>query len=402
MSEQPHPIIRRLAVKNFRSLADVEVELQPLTVLVGPNGSGKSNLVDVLRFVRDAIARGLDSAILDRGGLGSLRRWVGRGKPPDIQIDLTIVGPTWQGDYGFALTGDRGQGHRVKWERLRFVAGQEKDVHIEFKRGKLVAAKGFVDAPQGNALLEQMTELSSRYLVAFDASRYFRVEGGMTANFVNDMSFYAIFPNVLRAPQPLFHPYPLEESGMNLASVLRDVEKGNGGTTHEALCAALQRVVPEVDRYSVAEAGSYLVTKLHHRTSGGGGAGPAFELARESDGTLRMLGILTALYQEPPRSLLAIEEPEWAVHPGALSLLVDVLREASLRSQVIVTTHSPDLIADVPADALVVVEKEDGVTRAGPVSVGQREAITDKLFDAGELLRIEGLRRRDGLVRAGR
>jgi predicted ATPase len=397
MSEQPHPIIRRLVVKNFRSLDNVDVELHPLTVLVGPNSSGKSNLVDVLRFVCDAVTQGLDSAILDRGGLGSLRRWTGRGKRPDIHIDLALQGPFWEGAYGFTLTNDSHHGHRVKWERLRYVEG-DNEMHVEFKNGKAIEAKGFTD-DRLRASLEAMTEASPRHLVAFDVSRYFRVEGGRIAAFINDMSFYAIFPDALRVPQPLLYSYPLQERGINLASVLREIQRENRGGAREALCAALQRVVPDVEGFSVTEAGSYLVTKLHHRAIKSSGTGPVFDLAQESDGTLRMLGILTALYQEPPRSLLAIEEPEWAVHPGAVSLLSDVLREASLRSQVIVTTHSPDLIADMPADALVVVDKENGVTLAGPISEQQRQAINDKLFNAGELVRMEGqLRRRNGVV----
>ena len=106
---------------------------------------------------------------------------------------------------------------------------------------------------------------------------------------------------------------------------------------------------------------------------------------------MRLLGLLTALYQSPPRSLLAIEEPELTVHPGALGVLRDALLEISERSQLLVTTHSPDLLYDLPAETLRVVEKVDNITVVGKVAEEQRQAIAKKLFFPGELMRMEEL-----------
>ncbi|MGC8945575.1 MAG: AAA family ATPase [Anaerolineae bacterium] len=75
MKDRPGVSIHRLEVRNYRSLAEVSLELSPLTVLVGPNGSGKSNIVDVLRFISDAMNLGLDSAIGKRGCTSTPARW---------------------------------------------------------------------------------------------------------------------------------------------------------------------------------------------------------------------------------------------------------------------------------------------------------------------------------------
>jgi len=80
--------LTRLRVKNFRSIAEIDIPLSPLTVLVGPNGSGKSNVVDALRFVRDVFARGLDQAVMDREGMGVIQRWGTEGE--GITIGLTF------------------------------------------------------------------------------------------------------------------------------------------------------------------------------------------------------------------------------------------------------------------------------------------------------------------------
>lgn len=106
-----------------------------------------------------------------------------------------------------------------------------------------------------------------------------------------------------------------------------------------------------------------------------------------------MLAILVALYQTPAPPLIVIEEPEANLHPGALGVLADVIKEASLRTQVIITTHSPDLIDHFDPEVIRVVERVDGVTVVGKVQENQREIIRQKLYRPGELMRVEGLQR---------
>ena len=114
-----------------------------------------------------------------------------------------------------------------------------------------------------------------------------------------------------------------------------------------------------------------------------------------SEGTLRSLGILTALLQatvtEGPRpSLVAIEEPEAQVHPAALAVLRDAMVEASHSTQVLVTTHSADILdnKDVATDSILAVAAEDGATRIACIDAGGRDMIRQRLYTPGELLRL--------------
>ena len=111
-----------------------------------------------------------------------------------------------------------------------------------------------------------------------------------------------------------------------------------------------------------------------------------------------MLGILSALYQTPPRGLIALEEPELTIHPGAMSLLWEEILEATRRRdgqmQVVLTTHSPDLLDMCEADQIRVVEKINGITHVGPVAEDQKQIIQQKLFAPGQLLQAQGLIRR--------
>lgn len=139
----------------------------------------------------------------------------------------------------------------------------------------------------------------------------------------------------------------------------------------------------------MSKAASYLVVQFRH---GANGQGKWFDAAQESDGTLRVAGILTALLQEPPLPLVGIEEPELTVHPGALPLLMDYLRQASDPSQVLLTTHSPELLNLVAADDVRVVVRSNSGTRIGGMAEDQRDAVTHGLLRLGELMTSEGLR----------
>ncbi len=115
-------------------------------------------------------------------------------------------------------------------------------------------------------------------------------------------------------------------------------------------------------------------------------------MSQESDGTVRLLGLLVALYQQRSLPLIGIEEPELTVHPGALAVLADLLNEAARRSQVIVTTHSPDFIDCVTnykaVESLRIVELVKGVTTVWQVPDTQVKAVRENLFSPGELHRM--------------
>ena len=116
-----------------------------------------------------------------------------------------------------------------------------------------------------------------------------------------------------------------------------------------------------------------------------------------SDGTMRALGTLVAVTQlaaqKQPVRLIGIEEPETALHPAAAGALMDALREATAHTQVLVTSHSPDLLDqfDFDTDRLLAVQARQGNTEIGPVDAASAEAIHDHLYTIGEMLRMDQL-----------
>ncbi len=377
-------MITRVQVKNFRNLADIDVHLGPLSVLVGRNGTGKSTFLDVLRFVRDALRLGLDIAVGHRGGINALLSWSPTAEINHIEISLEVEEDDGAAYYSFLLVRGQEEVCYVKHELLELVSSdQSTRTSFETRDGKWVT-------PPTDFLIDAERALGIRIdtdtLMLPSLSTFFEDLRPIYSN-LTATNFYAIFPNTLRLPQRQISEAILLEDGHNLATTLRNI--GKQGQYQSDLVSSLGRVAEGVRDVRVQEVGGWLLTELEHEAQGNQTAW--FPLAQESDGTLRVLGLLAALYQDAPHSLIAIEEPELSVHPGALAMLSEVIEEAATRSQVIVTTQSPDLISRFSADQIRVVERVGTETQIGPIDEGQQEAINNQLFSAGDLLRIEGL-----------
>lgn len=373
-------MITKLWVKNYRSLANLELSFEPITILVGQNGSGKSNIVDTLRFIHDALRYGLDSAIVNRQGMSAVRRWSAKGRPYDVEVGVTIKTDDFWGTYQFVLGSERRGEYRVKRESCHVKNTQgTQEAMFETDNGEWHHKPLQLTPPiHDNALTLPLIANLTLYKDIYE--------------YLTATSFYNIFPNAISEPQKPGNPYPLDEHGANLASTLRDLKRTNSNLL-VPLQEALSKILPDVLDFQVNQVGGYLVTRLRHQINTESDERATFELAQESDGTLRILGILTSLYQDPSRTLVVLEEPELTIHPGALGLLWDEIQSASARSQIIVTTHSPDLLDMCEAEQLRVVEKIEGITYADQVAQEQIEAIQERLFAPGELLRAQGLHR---------
>ena len=373
-------MLKRIRIENYRSIGEVDIELGPLTVLVGQNGSGKTNFVDAIHFLCDALTYGLDAALARRGEIGGIRRWA-RGRPRDVSFGINLATAPPEGldaTYALTLHGQAGGDCIVRTEALDAWAC-DGAFRFEARDGSVV------DSSWGEA----MGDIGGRRGLL--APLWGDIEPFVFTGRMRDMGFYSIFPDALRALQEPGPDHPLDEHGANLASVLRATAR-DAPAAMSHIKAALSALSPDIRDMQVKQFGGHLLVRFLHEEADG--KRHWLDSKQMSDGTLRMLGILTALYQEPALSLVAIEEPELTIHPGMLAVLRDVIVEASQkRSQVIITTHSPDLMNLFDVDVLRVVEMTAEGTKIGPVAQHQREAVRENLFLPGELARMEGLAR---------
>jgi predicted ATPase len=374
-------MLRRVYVRNYKSIAEAEVTLESFTVFIGPNGSGKSNFVDALRFVRDAIVSGLDTAISHRRGIRAIRRWSPR-RPVDVTIKLEFLFPDGtQTIYGFELGSEKGGEYRIKAEFFQTIQSNGTEDGFEVREGNIVRF------PKALELPTPPEPQPVRFLL-------FPFLGTAVAqqawNFLRSIGFYHPLPNAIRtsAYMPVIVPPPLLEHGENLPFVLRTLQQHHPDTFQQ-ISEYLRLLVPGLKSLAPSKSGDMLEVKHGDENE----TFAELEFWQESDGTLRLLALLTAMYQQPPLYMLVIEEPELTVHPEALAVLVDLLIERSAYQQVLITTHSPDLLNCLPAETLRIVELEGGTTKIGPLSEEQKAVVEAKYFKMGDLLRLEGLRR---------
>ena len=376
--------LTRVKIKNYKSIAACDVALGPLTFLVGPNGAGKSNFLDALRFVSDALNTTLDHALRDRGGINEVRRRSG-GHPNHFGIRMEFRLPSGRtGHYAFRIGARRGGGFEVQTEEC-FVSARDALT----PRDSFTVASGAVKSTVGTTPPAVFDRL---HLVAASGLPEFRE----VFDAFSQMGFYNLNPGQIRGFQPPDAGVLLARDGRNLSSVLGELG-AHHRVTKERIEQYLSTVVPGVRGVDKRVIGP--METLEFRQQVAGARHPwRFLAANMSDGTLRALGVLVALFQSGdgshlPVPLVGIEEPEVALHPAAAGVLLDALRESAQRVQVIVTSHSPDLLdtSEITTDSILAVTSNGDVTTIGPVDEAGRSALRSRLYTVGELLRLDQL-----------
>ena len=381
-----HPIfLKRVILTNYKSIAKCSVELGPLNFLVGPNGAGKSNFLDALRLVTESLNTSLDHALRERGGINEVRRR-SAGHPTHFGIRLEFYlfdGST--GVYAFRVGAQEKGGFEVQHEECK-ISGES---FFKVVSGNVVRAHMSTMPPASRAMGSRLHSRDRLYLVAAAGLPDFRP----LYDALSHMGFYNLNPDEIRELQPPDTGEVLRRDGGNLASVLSFMAKENE-PSRKRIEEFLSKVVPGVQNVTAKHVGKK--ETLEFRQLVGRNKDPwRFMAENMSDGTLRVLGVLTALFQSANGisqkvPLVGIEEPEVAVHPGAAGVLRDALRIASVNTQVIVTSHSPDLLDDkeIGDNCILGVASVNGETKIGPLDDAGRSAIRDRLYTAGELLRL--------------
>ncbi|NOJ98785.1 AAA family ATPase [Corallococcus coralloides] len=351
-------MLESIHLKNFKSFADAEVKLAPVTVLVGANGSGKSNLLDALKLVqRLELGWTLTEALQGRREAGrevapALRGGsMGLARSADALVELML---RWCSE-GESLTHEMGievRGEPI-FRRERLILDSTSRFVVE-----AVHAKGS-PPPRGVKLSERTQE--GAYTISFpsEAHQSFYREArfspgmlfaGVTFPFrtMEHALFLEVMPTRMRDYSPQ-QDIELGAEGENISSVLWSHCQRHPDTQQEWVDWLSELCGPEIvgldfSRTELGDVMLVLVEKDGTRT-------PARSL---SDGTLRFLGTLVALRTVREGSIVILEEPETGLHPQRIHLLVEFLeavaRERKL--QVILTTHSPQVLLALSPEAL--------------------------------------------------
>ncbi len=369
------PHIKQVRILNYKSIGQLSVNLEPFTVLVGPNGSGKSNFIDALAFVKDCLSDSLESAFRKRGGIGAVRRR-SAGHPTNIEIGIIMdLGNSLLASYSFKISAMFKKNFEVAFEHCKVQGLFQKEHEFKIEKGE------FIKEIPG---IRPKVSLDRLGLYAASATEEFRP----VYDFLTSMRFYSIIPKELRKLQESGTEDYLTPDGSNAAAILRRLKIDNQlAWRYERLCSLLAKVVRGIKKVEYHPVGQKETIQIKQEV---GTKYPwTFDALNMSDGTLRILGLLLAVYQPGLHSIIAIEEPEATVHPAVTELIIEVLMDASNERQVLITTHSPDILdyKYLKDSQIKIVTMEDYNTLIAPLSQSSREAIRKHLYTPGELLR---------------
>lgn len=372
---QPLSSIR---VKNFRSLGDAEVDLGPFTVLVGPNGSGKTNLLRVLSFIRDSARFDIDNTLQLAGGYERVHRQAEGAGPLEIEIECQVTRHSSAGApdaYRLRLNETRQGISRTETLNFKRVSGPGKRITVRDTQVSIEGEDGFRLASRQTSGLGAIARLSRDSF------------GDGPADFVTFLSsIRTLDPDVELARQPgRITNGQLDDLGSNLASALFNLKRADDDA-FEALESDMSRCLTGLEGIELVQVGGSsisVVVQLHER-----GVTRPIDLADASFGTVRLLTLLTALHEPDPPALTVIEEVDHGLHPYALDILVDRMRAASSRTQIMVASHSPTLVNRLEPDEIIVCDR-DIDTGESLIPAISSEEIADALggtdLRAGEL-----------------
>lgn len=372
-----------LSAENFRSLRKVTLPLGPLNVLVGPNGAGKTNVLDVFRFLADVIRTDLEPALSLRGGYDEVVFRGGERPPTFIKLGVKASWTTHShsgapDEYQLRIENRPGRSlSRRESFTFKRTRGQGRRITITGKKAVLTNVESdSTEVPAGSIGLRRFSSGLSTLPRLSDEQG-----GEEPARAAEQLASFRVFEiDVNAARQPSRFPRrgrePLDDDSANLAAFLLALRSGSEDTW-ASLCADACEVLPQLEgiEFEFPSGGSReVIVVLHER-----GLRRPTQLADASYGTIRLLGLLALVYDPAPPAMTCVEEIDHGLHPQALELLVQRLRDASTRTQFLIATHSPAMADRLKPDELIVCERRDDGSSAIPSLAPARiEAIVEK------------------------
>lgn len=360
LTQRSIPRIEELSVKNYRALRDLQLKgLTPLTVFLGPNGSGKSTIFDVFAFLSECFSIGLRKAWDRRGRFKELCT---RGADGPIVIELKyrekpelpII------TYHLAIEENaRGPYVAEEWLQWRRLPRGKPFRFLDFKEGAGRVMTGEMPDEQDERMQEQ---LDSPEMLAVNTLGQFAKHPrvGALRRFIAGWYLSYLTADNTRVVPEAGPQERLSAYGDNLPNVIQYLKERHEKRLEKILTTLSRRVprLEKVDAELLADGRLLLQIK-----------DAPFErpipAKFASEGTLKMLAYLTILYDPEPPQFIGIEEPENHLHPRLLPELAEECREASARTQLMVTTHSPFFVNGLkPEELWILFRDKNGYAQA--------------------------------------
>jgi predicted ATPase len=384
-----------IKIEGFRSFKKVELEMPRLAVLIGPNGGGKSNFVDLLMLMAEAGDGKLANGVFSRGGFRDIA--FGFDVSQEVRVALRLKEALDRSKLG-KEPGDGKLDITFKMAARNYGSAAqviEELVRQESDKGAPLPVDVLSRGPEGavfrvpgasGALTDQRREVPPTELVITqvrDPNRY--PAAAAVLNELGGWTFYRdidVGPkSLVRLPALVRPDVKLSDDGSNLSSVLYSIQQGHPELWSEIL-EDLHTAYPDFVKLTVPAGGGDGKIQLRWFERPYEKEGMSANLL--SDGTLKLLCLMAILKTPDPPSLICIDQPELGLHPDWIKLVAELLQDAATRTQVIAATHSPQIVAKLDPEQVIVTEKVEGETHLRQLKTRDLENWL-KDFSLGEL-----------------
>ncbi len=346
----------RMHVQGFKRLIDVDLELRPLNVLIGANGSGKTSLLEVFSLLAASASGRLSTRLSELGGMTSVLS-LDRARQVSFELTMAVTKPQVNPlTYGLTIA-PSGLGYQIMEEKLNQYYGPELRHHIDARPGDIHYAdqQGELVSPTWDYKPHETALSQVPNLFTESAEFCSRLA---TLTYYHGLDVKPLAP--VRTPQ-LLRPAALPgKDGEDLVSCLfylREMEHDRFEAIEDTLRVAFPGFV-RLEFPPVAAGMLGMAWRDSNFTH-------PFYMYQLSEGTLRFLWLATLLQSPGLTPVTLLDEPEVSLHPELLSLLAELMREASARTQLIVATHADRLVRFLEPNEVIVLDlEEDGTVRA--------------------------------------
>lgn len=327
-------MIEQVLIKNYKSIKDLSLSLNRLNVLIGSNGAGKSNFISFFELTKAIYEQRLGSYTLSKGGIDNLLRQ-GRKISPSIQglIDFDNTNAFFfeikpaQSSKGYIeKTGDYFNNLCLQkkdysdWNKTVWDSAVEESSLKDNKKWRATYLQKYLSSFTVYHFHDTSSNSPMRGDCPINDNEYLRDNGSNLAAYLyslmqNDEKTFRLIEGVIRSIAPYFKGFRLRPDAINKERIRLEWEERNTDMY--------------LDGYSF------------------------------SDGTLRFIALTTLLMQPQMPEVIIIDEPELGLHPAAINKLAELVRQASLKSQIILSTQSASLVNCFEVDDIIVVDRAD-------------------------------------------
>jgi predicted ATPase len=349
--------INNFKISGFRRLLDIEMQMQPFMVLVGANGVGKTSFLDAFTMLSASASGNLNTVQSQFGGIANL---LTRGKSNEIIFQIAMDVPDYDPLKYTLQLAQRGTGYSISSEVLsqqhgnyptpfRYIDSRDSDI-----RYYEVDKKEFIHVDWEHNYLE--TSLAQVPKMFRESEELRRILATAVQYHVLDVSARA----PIKLPQPMKPATGPGADGGDLAPYLYYLRESNRDK-FDTIIDSLSAAFPDFEElnFPPVAAGMLAITWKDKNIP------KPIYMHELSEGTLRFLWLVSLLQSSDLSAVTMIDEPEVSLHPELLSILSELMREASKRTQLIVATHSDRFIRFLKPEELVVLDlDESGCTTA--------------------------------------